>query len=276
MFVGIQDDKDEWLKSELPALEQLKAMGYEYKSQANLNKERKDFREVLLYDRLEKALRKHNPEIDDEGIYDALGQIRETNFPYNLDPVDTNEKIRAKLVGLSRTGGLEPITVTQTFEDGNKEKTIRLFDFDNPKNNDFLVTNQFQLEGFKEPIYPDIIVFVNGIPLVVIECKSPYIRDAIPQAVDKNFARYQSRGSGYERLIYYNHFLIATSGIMARHGTIGSSVNHYARWSSHYPFELKDIEKLCRGRKLREQEILIAGMLDKSHLIGPAKKLCNL
>ena len=60
-------------------------MGYEYKSQADLNKERKDFSEVLLYDRLEKAIRKHNPEIDDDGIYDALGQIKETNFPYNLD-----------------------------------------------------------------------------------------------------------------------------------------------------------------------------------------------
>ena len=101
------------------------------------------------------------------------------------------KEIRAKLVGLSRSGGLEPITVTQNFGEGNVEKTVKLFDFDNPENNDFLVTNQFQLEGLKEPIYPDIVIFVNGIPLVVIECKSPYIKDPIHEAVEKNFARYQ-------------------------------------------------------------------------------------
>jgi len=129
---------------------------------------------------------------------------------------------------LSRTGGLEPITVTQNYGEGNEEKTVRLFDFDNLENNNFLVTNQFELHGLKQPVYPDIVIFVNGIPLVLIECKSPYIREPIQEAVEKNFQRYQSRGSGYERLIFYNHFLVATCGQTARHGTIGADVNHYA------------------------------------------------
>ena len=110
-FVGTIEDKDEWLKSELPALQQLYAMGYEYKSQAELNKTRRDYREVLLYDRLEAAIRKINPDVDEDGVYDALSKINESSFPYTLDTIDTNEKIRAKLVGLSRSGGLEPITV---------------------------------------------------------------------------------------------------------------------------------------------------------------------
>lgn len=240
-FVGTIEDKDEWLKSELPALEQLYAMGYEYKSQAELNKARRDFREAMLYNRLEVAIRKINPEVDDDGIYDALSQINESSFPYTLDPLETNEKILAKLVGLSRSGGLEPITVTQNFGDGNVEKTIRLFDFENPENNDFLVTNQFQLEGLKEPIFPDIVVFVNGIPLVIIECKSPYIAKPIEQAIEKNFERYQNRGSGYDRLIFYNHFLIAISGTLARHGTIGANLNQYARWSEAYPLTDQDL-----------------------------------
>jgi len=130
-YVGVIEDKEEWIKSELPALEQLSAMGYEYKSREELNKARKDYREVLLYDRLEAAIRKHNPMIDEDGVYEALRQISECYFPYTLDPMDTNEKIRAKLVGLSRSGGLEPITVTQNFGEGNEEKTVRLFDFDN-------------------------------------------------------------------------------------------------------------------------------------------------
>ena len=81
-------------------------MGYEYKSQQELNIERKDYRQILLYDRLEKTIRKLNPEIDDDGVYDALGQIKEESFPTNLYSMDINEQIRAKLVGLSRSGGL--------------------------------------------------------------------------------------------------------------------------------------------------------------------------
>ena len=104
---------DEVTESELPALEQLVAMGYEYKSQADLNKERRDYRQVLLHKRIEDALKRLNPELDEDGIHDALGQILEDSYPYTLDPVDTNEKIRAKLVELSRSGGLEPIVVTQ-------------------------------------------------------------------------------------------------------------------------------------------------------------------
>jgi type I restriction enzyme R subunit len=270
-FIGTIEDKNEWLKSELPALEQLYAMGYEYKSQSDLDKERTDNREVLLYDRLESAIRKHNPELDDDAIREAKSEISELKFPYNLDPMDTNEKIRAKLVGLSRSGGLEPITVTQNYGQGNIEKIVMLFDFDNPDNNDFLVTNQFKLDGLKLPIYPDIVIFVNGIPLILIECKSPYIKDPINQAVEKNFERYQTRLSGYDRLMFYNHFLIATSGNQARHGTIGASVNHYARWPEAYPLTDEDIEKMCGGRKPREQEILIAGMLSKSHILDLLK-----
>ena len=106
--------------------------------------------------------------------------------------------------------------------------------------------------------------------LVVIECKSPSIRNPINEAVEKNFARYQSRGYGYERLMFYNNFLIATCGVMARHGTIGASVNHYARWSEAYPLSEEDIAKMCNGKK-REQEILIAGMLSKSHILDLLK-----
>src|SRR5215211_3150743 len=264
-------EKEEYLKSELPAIQQLKAMGYDYKNQSDLNKERRDYREVLLYDRLEAAIRKHNPELDEDGVYEALSEINESKFPYTLDMMDTNEKIRAKLVGLSRSeGGLEPITVTQNFGQGNIEKTVRLFDFDNPENNDFLVTNQFQLDGLKQPIFPDIVIFVNGIPLVVIECKSPYIKDPINEAVEKNFQRYQSRGEGYERLMFYNHFLVATCGILARHGSIGASVNHYARWSEAHPLSLTDIEKMSK-RKPREQEILIAGIVNKKHILDLLK-----
>ena len=257
---------NEVTESELPALEQLAAMGYEYKSQADLNRERRDYRQVLLNKRIEDALKRLNPELDEDGIHDALGQILEDSYPYTLDPVDTNENIRAKLVELSRSGGLEPIVVTQNFGNGPEQKVARIIDFERPENNDFLVTNQFQLEGFKNPIFPDIVIFVNGIPLVIMECKSPAIPDPIGEAVErKNFNRYQTRGQGYERLFFYNHCLIAACGTLARHGTLESNVNFFAKWSDPYPMTMDDVKKL--NGSAREQEILIAGLLSKRSLL---------
>ena len=258
---------DEAVESELPALKHLVAMGYEYKTQSELNKTRRDFREVLLYDRLEKAIRRLNPELDEDGIHDALGQIGEGSYPHNLDIVETNEKVRAKMVELSMAGGLDPIVVTQNLGDGPTEKTVSLFDFESPQNNDFLVTNQFHLDGLRRHILPDIVIFVNGIPLVIIECKSPAIPDPIGEAVErKNFNRYQQRGEGYERLFFYNHCLIAVCGTLARVGTVGSGVNHFARWAKSHPMTEEDVEQLC-GRKPREQEILISGLLSKKNLL---------
>lgn len=257
---------DEVTESELPALEQLVAMGYQYKSQPDLNKERTDYRQVLLYKRIEQAIRRLNSDLDEDGIHDAIGQIREDYFPYSLPPVDTNEKIRAKLIELSKSGGLEPIVVTQNLGNGPEQKVVKIIDFENPENNDFLVTNQFQLEGYKNPIFPDIVVFVNGIPLVVIECKSPAIPDPIGEAVErKNFRHYQTSGLGYEKLFFYNHCLIATCGTLARHGTLDSNVSYFARWADAYPMTLEDVKKL--NGKAREQEILIAGILSKRNLL---------
>ncbi len=78
--MSAQLEKEEYLKSEQPAIQQLQAMGYEYKNQSELNKERRDYREVLLYDRLEAAIRKHNPELDEDGVYDALSEINESQI----------------------------------------------------------------------------------------------------------------------------------------------------------------------------------------------------
>lgn len=258
---------DEVIESEEPALRQLVAMGYKYVAKAELNKTRRDFRETLLYDRLEAAVRRLNPELDEDGIRDALVQIGEDSYPHNLNAVETNEKIRAKMVELSMSRGLDPIVVTQNTGSGLSNKVVRLFDFEDPQNNDFLVTNQFRLNGFKYHIQPDIVIFVNGIPLVVIECKSPAIPDPIGEAVErKNFNKYQQKGRGYERLFFYNHCLIATCGILAKVGAISSTVDYFARWAKPYPMTEADVEILC-GRKPREQEILIAGLLSKKNLL---------
>ena len=249
-------------ESELPALEQLVAMGYEYKTKAELNSTRTRYSEVLLYDRLREAVRRLNSELDADGVQDAVSQMSEDRFAHGLPVVDTNEKIRAKLIGLSQTGGLEPIIVSQNSE----VKTVKIFDFENVENNDFLVTNQFQIQGFKNPIFPDIVIFVNGIPLVIMECKDPTVPRPIEQAYEKNFARYQRQGAGFEKLFFYNHAMIATCGIVAKVGTLRSDLNHYARWSGAYPYSTEEVKAMCGGR-VREQEMVIAGLLSKRNIL---------
>ena len=258
---------DEGIHSELPALEQLVKMGYEYKTSSQINHEREKTTQVLLYDRLRNAIQRINPELDSDNVNDALNQIHENLFHFNKPVSDTNEIIHAKIVGLSKSGGLEPITVKLHSENGIKIKTVKLIDFDNIDNNDFIVTNQFQLQGFKHPIFPDIVLFINGIPLVIIECKSPFLSDWLMEAVEKNFKKYRSDNKGYDRLMFYNHILIATCGNQARHGTISSDYNSFqnSRWSSAY--QLTNQQILEKFGKKREQEILIAGMLNKTHLL---------
>jgi type I site-specific restriction-modification system R (restriction) subunit len=91
-------EKDEWIKSEQPAIQQLIAMGYEYKNQNDLNKSRKDYREVLLYDRLEAAIRKHNPELDEDGVHDALSERSRPGKPCYPSKVDL-ERLGIKAQG---------------------------------------------------------------------------------------------------------------------------------------------------------------------------------
>src|SRR2546428_4296334 len=120
MKFEVETEKPEGKYSELPALEQLVQMGYEYKSQTQINNERTKFHEALLYGRLEKKIEEINGLKPGEAK-EVIEKIHETNFRYEADLVDTNEQIHAKLVGLSTSTGLEPITITQYNENGSYE-----------------------------------------------------------------------------------------------------------------------------------------------------------
>jgi len=259
--LNLEGNGPEWEESEKPALEQLILMGYEYKSQKELNLVRESYSDPLLLNRLEHAIRRLNPLIEEEGIHDAIRQLQK--FETNI-AIDANEKTHAKMIGLSRKN-LQPITVAEDRGDGKKSYTVKIFDFENVENNDFLVTNQFTMWGYKDNIYPDIVIFVNGIPLVVIECKSPFISNPIHDAISDNIARYQEINTGFEKLFYYNQIVVATSGTQTQYANPYSSENYYTEWKDPYPITIKDVkEKFGRARK---QEILLAGMFSKEILL---------
>jgi len=264
------DSGDEGQQTELPALKLLHSLGYQYLKNYEINKERKDLRQSLLYDRLKKAIQNLN-NLDDEGVEDAVQQIHEESFPSNLDLVDANERVRTKLVGLSKESGIEqPITVKQYGKDGLEYVTVKLFDFENPEKNDFVVTNQFELQGLKTKIEPDIVIFVNGIPLVVIECKKPSSIDYLKEAWESNLEKYQREGLGYKKLFFYNHVIIATCDIAAKYGTIASDPTFYSKWTSMQSMSLEELEKKS-GRIATQQDILIAGMLEQKTLLEMLK-----
>jgi type I restriction enzyme, R subunit len=262
------DQGPEGLEVELPALELINKLGYDYKNHFELEVERDDFHEALLYKRLRKAIEKLN-DLDEDEIDDALNQIHERNFPPRLDSVEANERVRIKLVGISQKDALEqPIQVKSIDEKGNPtDKDVRFFDFENPENNDYLVTNQFKLVGLKGSIECDVVVFVNGIPLVIIECKKPTSSDYLQDAFDQNFTRYQGEKSGFEKLFFYNHMLVATCGIAAKYGTIQSGPSFFSKWSDPYPMKIGELEKLC-NRTPSPQDILLAGILNKKNLLN--------
>lgn len=259
--MSAKTSKPEWEFSEKPAIDQLVKMGYEYKTQKELHQERESRYDVLLPQRLEKALMKLNPWLAPEDSQEAIRKLRK--FDTNI-ALEANEIAYAKLVGLSR-GHLEPITVMQDRGDGSKPYTVRLFDFENPENNDFVVTNQFKLLGDKDDIFPDLVLFVNGIPLVVIECKSPTIDNPIAAAIKNNLARYQNQHTGFEQLFHYNQILVAMCGTQAKYAPTFGKAHHYKDWVDPHPLTKEQVDEEFGDS--RPQEILIAGIFDKPNLL---------
>lgn len=165
---------------------------------------------------------------------------------------------------------------------GQENPYVNLVDFENPENNHFLAINQFRIDtpgGPKKFIIPDIVLFVNGIPLVVVECKVPTEIDSNPMEEGiSQLLRYENRrinidgkqgNEGKKQLFYTNQFVISTYGDEARVGTISSDYEHFLEWKSIYPKKYKNYEYPLG--KERSQEILVQGMLNKENFIKIVK-----
>jgi len=152
-------DWNELHLSEDPAIELLQAMGYTFVSPEQLESERENYKEVILVSRLEKKLKELNPWLSNENLNKAVREI--THVPAT-SLMEANEKIYTSLV--------HSISLEQDIGQGKKGYNVYFIDFEHPEKNEFIVTRQFTVSGPKETIKCDIVVFVNGIPLVVFEC----------------------------------------------------------------------------------------------------------
>jgi len=142
---------------------------------------------------------------------------------------------------------------------------LRYIDFDDPVNNEFLIVEEFSIRGPRWTRRLDLVVFVNGIPLVAIECKDPADQHGIEHAVG-DLLTYQHAERGVVRLFHTVQLCIALKRNDAYYGTVNTPLNRYAEWKSVYPSSKFDLERRIQ-RPVTVQDILLAGMLDKSNLI---------
>lgn len=229
-------------------MDQLQKLGYTYVHGAELDKERTSQTEVVLKGRLQVAIQRLNPWINENNLNKV---VRSLTHMEATSIMEANQRFHELLIN--------QLSVQQDVGSGRKNQTVKLIDFDCIKNNDFIITNQFSYTHANDTIRPDIMLYVNGLPLVVIECKSPALPpdEQIGQGV-KQLRRYQQEN---EALFHYNQFVIATSNDRAKVGTIGAKVQHYSEWKEPYPLSVQDV-----GENPTAQDILTSGILDKERL----------
>jgi len=120
--------------------------------------------------------------------------------------------------------------------------------------------------GTEKHIIPDIVLFINGLPLVVVECKSPATADPIGEAITQLMRYSNRRGEkeGNEKLFWYNLFTVATSKQIAKIGTITSQYEDFVEWKDPYPYTLSDISK---ESVITSQQLFVQGMLSIENLL---------
>ena len=251
---------DEYKKAEKPALDKLHALDYNYVPGEELApdssaQERSSWRDVVLDKRLAKALMRINPWLSHENlnkIIHNLIYIRAASL------IEANQKVYESLV--------KYMAYEQDMGHGRKGQTVKAIDFDNPDNNEFLVVNQFKVHGPKQNIIPDIVIFINGLPMAVIECKSPYITNPMETGINQ-LLRYANRRNpseleGAERLFWYNQMMVSTYGDKATMGTISAGYEHYIEWKDPFPVKISDLSDGARS-----QEIMLEGVFRKENLL---------
>lgn len=218
---------------------------------------RESFRDIILEDILRKSIKKINPWIEEDQINEVVRRITAPTANFLLE---ANKEIHDLLV--------ENTSVSENRRTGEKSPTVKYIDFGNPKNNSFIAISQFKVNipGTEKHIIPDIVLFVNGLPLVVVECKSPTTGDPIGEGITR-LLRYSNRREekgGNEKLFWYNLFTISTSNQVAKYGTITADYGNFIEWKDPYPYALSDIN--LKGN-ITSQQVLIQGMLSKDNFL---------
>ncbi|MAU71535.1 MAG: deoxyribonuclease HsdR [Pseudozobellia sp.] len=263
---------------EKPFLDQLEQLGWECIDQGlGIPKDptksfRKSFREVALKEQFLQSVKTINTFKGKEWLTDR--QLEELFAEITEHSTKNLLEVNKTIFGLLVNG----TTVDKNEISGEEFPKVQFIDFKKPSNNSFIAINQFRIDTPGTPkgfITPDIVLFVNGLPLVVVECKdqNEYTANPLIEAY-KQLRRYSNQRvetqeaglkEGEERLFYFNQLCIATYGDDATYGTITSTDQYYLNWKDIYPETLKTYNPPLG--KERRQEQLIQGMLFKDNFL---------
>ncbi|AQT67913.1 Type I restriction enzyme R protein [Anaerohalosphaera lusitana] len=258
---------DERNHVELPLLAQLEGLGWEIidltdKKQKPGDTGRESFAEVVMPPVLREQLKVINPWLEDDQVEEVVKQLT-ANFP-GTNLLENNKHLLQLL--------LENTSVSENRQTGDQSPTVKFIDSKEKKNNRFIAVCQYKVRvlGTEHHIVPDVVLFLNGLPVVVIECKSPKVNDAIPEAIDQLLRYSEQRGAngeGSKPLFYYNQFVVVTCRQEAKFGTITThSEKYFYRWADPYPRSVDELEHGTSGPN--DQQRLVAGMLDHENLLS--------
>ena len=236
---------------ELFAIELLESLGFEYIYAPNIAPDsespmRESFEDVILGGKLKNSLTAINPSLGNEQIEYAVKQIERLKSTELLTDNETFHKMLT-----------EGITVEVQKDGVTRGEIVKLVDFACFSNNDFVVSNQFTIIENGINKRPDLILFINGLPLVVIELKNPVDENA---TVGSAYKQIQTYKSVIPSLFTYNAFCIISDGLEAKAGTISAGLTRFMSWKS-------SDGKSEASKLISQVETMITGMLNPVTLL---------
>lgn len=208
--------------------------------------ERKDFAQVILFDRLRAKLNELNPKIPEEGIEEAIRKIALFDI---TNPILQNKRCHQYLT--------EGVDVDYQTASGIKHDKVVVIDFKYPLNNEFHVVNQFTIIENKNNRRPDLVVFVNGLPLSVFELKNPS-----DESVDiwHGFRQIQTYKKEITSLFHFNTVNVISDGLNTRIGSLTANEEWFQVWRTI------DSEELA-PKNMLSLEVLVKGLFDKERFL---------
>ena len=233
------------------ALEIFEALGYAILhgpeiAPDELFAERDSYSEVALIKRLRESLSRINAQIPEEALEDAVRKVLRAESP---SLTENNRRFHHFLT--------DGVSVEYRRNDRIVNDTAWLFDFETPENNDWVAVNQLTVEEDRRNRRPDVVIFVNGLPLAVIELKNLADENA---GIGKAYDQFQTYKNDIPSLFHYNELLVISDGIEARIGSLT------AGWERFMPWRTIEGDKVAPKGSL-EMEVLLRGVFEKKRFL---------
>jgi len=209
--------------------------------------ERSNYREVVLAQRLRDALARLNPHLPEDALQDAF---RRLTHPEGATLEARNRAFHRMLV--------DGVTVEYRWDGRIVGAQARVLDFEDPENNDWLAVNQFTVTEARHTRRADLVLFVNGLPLVIIELKNPADEEA---TIWTAFQQLQTYKTELPTLFAFNELLVVSDGLEARIGTLTAGREWLKPWRTISGEKVEDVGA-------SQLEVLFKGVFDKARFLG--------